>query len=41
MDKLLDKNTLKNYSFDKYTGVNYKYNKKNEKSEIISDINQV
>ena len=32
MDKLLDKNTLKNYSFDKYSGVNYRYNKKNDKS---------
>ena len=29
MDKLLDKETLKNYSFDKYSGVNYRYNKKN------------
>lgn len=33
MDKLLDKETLKNYSFDKYSGVNYIYNKKNDKSE--------
>jgi len=31
MDKLLDKETLKNYSFDKYSGVNYRYNKKNDK----------
>lgn len=30
MDKLLDKETLKNYSFDKYSGVNYRY-KKNDK----------
>jgi hypothetical protein len=33
MDKLLDKDTLKNYSFDKYAGVNYRYNKKNDKSQ--------
>jgi hypothetical protein len=33
MDKLLDKNTLKNYSFDKYSGVNYRYNKKNNKTQ--------
>ena len=31
MDKLLDKETLKNYSFDKYSGINYRYNKKNDK----------
>lgn len=32
MDKLLYTETLKNYSFDKYSGVNYRYNKKNDKS---------
>jgi len=33
MDKLLDKDTLKNYKFEKYSGINYRYNKKNDKSQ--------
>jgi hypothetical protein len=33
MDKLIDKDNLKNYSFDKYTGVNYRYNKKDPKTQ--------
>jgi hypothetical protein len=33
MDKLLDKETLKNFSFDKFSGVNYRYNKKNDKAQ--------
>ena len=33
MDKLLDKETLKNFSFDKYSGVNYRYNKKTDKGQ--------
>jgi hypothetical protein len=33
MDKLLDRESLKNYSFGKYSGVNYRYNKKNDKTE--------
>jgi hypothetical protein len=31
MDKLLDKEGLKNYAFDKFTGTYYIYNKKNDK----------
>jgi hypothetical protein len=30
MDKLLDKEGLKNYTFDKYTGTFYRYNKKTD-----------
>ncbi len=33
MDKLLDKDTLKNFTFDKFSGVNYRYNKKNDKTQ--------
>ena len=33
MDKLLDKDGLKNYAFDSYTGINYRYNKKNDKTQ--------
>jgi hypothetical protein len=33
MDKLLDKEGLKNYSFDGFTGTYYRYNKKNDKSQ--------
>lgn len=33
MDKLLDKEGLKNYSFGKYSGVNYRYNRKNDRTE--------
>jgi hypothetical protein len=32
MDKLLDKDSLKNYSFEKYSGVYYKYNKKTDQN---------
>lgn len=37
MDKLLDKDGLKNYSFDKYSGINYRYNKKNDK-QLQTDV---
>jgi len=33
MDKLLDKEGLKNYTCDKYSGTFYKYNKKNDQEE--------
>jgi hypothetical protein len=33
MDKLLDKEGLKNYTFDKYSGTFYRYNKKNDQEE--------
>ncbi len=33
MDKLLDKDGLKNYSFDSYSGIYYRYNKKTEKPD--------
>ena len=36
MDKLLDKDGLKNYSFETYTGTYYRYNKKNDKEEQLN-----
>jgi len=33
MDKLLDKEGLKNYTCDKYSGTFYRYNKKNEQEQ--------
>ena len=33
LDKLLDKDGLKNYTFDKYSGTFYRYNKKNDQEE--------
>jgi hypothetical protein len=33
MDKLLDKDGLKNYTFDKYSGTFYRFNKKSEEQE--------
>lgn len=33
MDKLLDKDGLKNYSFDKFTGTFYRFNKKSDQEQ--------
>lgn len=38
MDKLLDKETLKNYSFGKYSGINYRYNKKNKSHDNTQEV---
>jgi hypothetical protein len=34
MDKLLDKEGLKNYTCDKYTGTYYRYNKKTDQQQV-------
>jgi hypothetical protein len=34
MDKLLDKDTLKNYTLEKYTGTYYRYNKKSDNEQL-------
>jgi len=39
MDKLLEKEGLKNYSFDSYTGTYYRYNKKTDKQEETNQTN--
>ena len=33
MDKLLNKDEMKTYEFDKYAGTYYRYNKRTEQSE--------
>jgi len=38
MDKLLDKEGLKNYTFDKYNGTYYRYNKKTEENQVQESI---
>jgi hypothetical protein len=38
MDKLLDKDGLKNYSFDSYSGTYYRYNKKTDKQEVQHEV---
>ena len=38
MDKLLDKEGLKNYSFDSYSGTYYRYNKKSDKEEESNQV---
>jgi len=40
MDKLLDKEGLKNYTIDKYTGVFYRYNKKTEQQDDDQQVDQ-
>ena len=37
MDKLLDKDGLKNYTFDKYTGTYYRYNKKMDQQQQLQE----
>ena len=39
MDKLLDKDGLKTYSFDSYSGTYYRYNKKTDKQELNQLVN--
>lgn len=38
MDKLLDKEGLKNYTCDKYTGTYYRYNKKTDQQQVQESI---